>query len=142
VGNDLLSGGAGNDYIRGGVGNDKVYGGSGTDSLYGDDGSDAFVFNTRPNGTTNVDSVRDFSVKFDTIWLENSVFTALGASGTLRSSAFWTGSEAHDSNDRVIYDPDAGRLYYDADGTGPTEQVLVARIGKDLPMTRLDILVV
>ena len=142
AGNDRLSGNSGNDYLRGGAGNDRVYGGSGADSLYGDAGQDVFVFNTTANGTTNVDSIRDFSARDDAVWLDNSVFTAVGSNGALKSGAFWRGSEAHDTSDRVIYDRNTGNLYYDPDGTGAAEQVAFAKLTTKPTFTYADILVV
>jgi hypothetical protein len=41
----------------------------------------------------------------------------------LKSSAFHTGSAAHDKNDCIIYNKKTGALYYDADGTGTSNQV-------------------
>jgi Ca2+-binding RTX toxin-like protein len=70
------------------------------------------------------------------------MFTALGSAGRLKSSAFWTSTEAHDATDRVIYDSDNGVLYYDQDGTGATEQVIVAKLSTGLKMTNLDFLVI
>jgi Ca2+-binding RTX toxin-like protein len=82
-GNDWLSGGAGNDFISAGAGNDRVEGGSGDDNLnggYGKDtltggsGKDQFVFSEKPSKTGNLDAIGDFSVKDDSIWLDNAVF--------------------------------------------------------------------
>jgi len=142
TGNDRLYGRSGNDYLRGGTGDDRIYGGSGADNLYGDAGKDAFVFNTTAKGTTDVDSIRDFSAVSDTIWLDNSVFKALGGNGALRSSAFWSGSEAHDATDRVIYDRSSGTVYYDPDGTGAADQVAVAKLTTTPRVTFADFLVV
>jgi RTX calcium-binding nonapeptide repeat (4 copies) len=142
AGNDRLYGNLGNDYVRGGAGNDRIYGGSGNDSLYGDANADAFVFNTTPNGATNIDSIRDFSARDDRVWLDNSVFTAVGRNGDLTPGAFWRGSEAHDTSDRVIYDRSTGILYYDQDGTGATEQVAFAKLTTKPTFTYADILIV
>jgi Ca2+-binding RTX toxin-like protein len=68
--------------------------------------------------------------------------TDFRGNGHLKSSAFWTGTEAHDATDRVIYDRNNGVLYYDLDGTGVTEQVVVAKLSTGLKMTNLDILVI
>jgi Ca2+-binding RTX toxin-like protein len=139
-GNDRIYGSSGNDFLHGGAGNDRLYGGSGTDLIRGGGGADAFVFYTTPT-ETNIDIIRDFSVADDTVWLENRVFTGLGSAGRLKSSAFWTGNDAHDATDRVIYDRSNGVLYYDPDGTGATEQVSVAKLSTGLKMTSLDILI-
>ena len=46
------------------------------------------------------------------------IFAAAGASGTLASTAFFTGAAAHYADDRILYDSATGALRYDADGTG------------------------
>jgi Ca2+-binding RTX toxin-like protein len=114
----------------------------GADVIHGGSGQDAFVYNAIPNGPAEIDTVRDFSVAADTFWLNNKAFTGLGSDGSLKSSAFWTGTAAHDATDRVIYDRSNGVLYYDQDGTGATEQVVVAKLSTGLRMTNLDVLVI
>ncbi|ANY77694.1 hypothetical protein BB934_05145 [Microvirga ossetica] len=150
-GDDVLSGGSGNDRLYGSFDDDVLSGGSGDDRLYGESGADilrsgsgedAFVYNAVPNGPVDVDTIQDFSVANDTFWLNNKVFTGLGSEGRLKSSAFWTGTEAHDATDRVIYDRTNGVLFYDQDGSGATEQVVVAKLSTGLRMTSLDILVI
>jgi Ca2+-binding RTX toxin-like protein len=122
--------------VCGGNGANKINGGLGIDTLYGEGGKDIFVFNTKPS-STNYDRIGDYNVTYDTIYLENAVFTKLKA-GKLASYAFWKGSKAHDRDDRVIYDSAKGYLYYDADGTGSSKQVLVATMSKYLKMTYAD----
>ena len=51
---DLLKGGSGSDTLRGSLGNDQLAGGS---------GKDLFVFDTKPNRSTNKDKIADFKVK-------------------------------------------------------------------------------
>jgi hypothetical protein len=137
-GNDRLYGSFGDDRLYGGSGNDRLYGGFGKDSLSGGSGQDVFVFSSAPDGITNVDTIRDFSVVNDTIWLQNSVFTAIGSAGRLKSGVFRTSDEARDSTDRILYDREDGVLYYDADGTGTTEQVAFAKLSAGLKITSLD----
>jgi len=141
-GNDRLHGGGGNDNMTGGTGDDRLYGGDGRDTLRGNSGRDAFVFNTRPNGLTNLDTLSDFSVADDTIWLDNNVFASLGQAGPLRPSMFWAGTAAHDATDRVVYDSGQGVLYYDPDGTGAASKVAVTKLSTGLKMTYADILIV
>jgi Ca2+-binding RTX toxin-like protein len=141
-GNDRLYGGSGDDVLSGGSGNDRFYGQSGADILRGGSGQDVFVYNSIPSGPAGVDTIRDFSVANDTFWLNNKAFTGLGREGQLKASAFWTGTQAHDASDRVIYDRGNGVLYYDQDGTGAAEQVVVAKLSAGLKITNLDILVV
>ena len=140
-GNDVIKGQAGNDNLKGGAGSDTIYGGLGLDTLSGGAGSDKFGFDSAP-GTGNVDTIADFSTVYDRIGLENAIFTAVGANGTLASAAFWKGSAAHDASDRIIYDSASGKVYYDSDGTGSAAAVHIATIGTGLNVTYSDFFVV
>ena len=136
-GNDSLFGEADIDTLKGEKGNDKLFGGLGKDLLYGGLGKDAFVFDTKLS-KANLDTIKDFYAKDDAVWLDNAVFTKLGA-GTptkpkaLSKNAFFVGSKAHDKDDRVIatktkkgYD-----LFYDADGLGGKVQTKIGSIEFD-----------
>ena len=123
---NILDGDRGNDILAGGAGDDTLRGGLGSDSLRGDAGADDFVFN-KALGATNVDTILDFAPGSDTIVLENAVFGGLGA-GALNANALAIGSAAADADDRIVYDPTTGNLYYDADGTGAAAQVLFAML--------------
>ncbi len=62
----------------------------------------------------------------DTIFLENAVFTGL-ANGALAAGAFRSdGTTAQDSDDRIIYDPTTGALFFDSDGVGGAAAVQFA----------------
>jgi Ca2+-binding RTX toxin-like protein len=141
-GSDWLEGGTGNDILYGGTGDDLLYGDVGKDTLYGGSGEDIFVFSSRLR-STEVDTVKDFSVKDDTFWLEKSIFTKLGkADAALSSSAFWTGSKAHDLNDRIIYNNKTGVISYDADGTGSKAPVAFAKVTAGLKPTYKDFVII
>ncbi|MEQ1951493.1 calcium-binding protein [Mesorhizobium sp. CN2-181] len=119
--NDSVFGDNGNNAINGGAGSDTIKGYGGNDTLTGGAGVDFFVFNSALDMATNVDAIADFNVAADTIQLDNAVFTALAATGTLAASAFKDiAVAAKDADDRVIYNSDTGALYYDADGSGGT----------------------
>jgi Ca2+-binding RTX toxin-like protein len=141
TGANKIKGLAGDDKLYGDAGNDKIYGGAGNDLLSGGAGKDAFVFDTKPNTTTNHDKVVDFKLKEDTIWLDNAVFTKLGTSGTaahpaaLNKAFLALGTKAKDANDYLIYDKGTGNLFYDADGSGHGAPVLVATFSKGLALT-------
>jgi serralysin len=148
-GNDLLKAASGNDRVYGGTGDDKLYGGLGNDRLYGGTGSDQdiFVFDTRPNKSTNVDRVYDFNPRYDTFQLDNAVFTKLGTGSAARpkkfsSDMFVKSNKAQDAEDRVIYDRKTGALYYDQDGTGSKAQVKIATLNKNLALTHNDFFVI
>ncbi|WP_457089038.1 calcium-binding protein [Microvirga sp. P5_D2] len=141
-GNDRLYAGAGNDRMTAGRGDDVLSGGSGADNLHGGAGQDAFLFNTNPDGTTNLDTIRGFSVADDTVWLESRIFTEAGPEGRLISSYFWKGTSAHDSTDRIIYDSAEGVIYYDPDGIGAVAQVAITNISTGLKLTNDDFRIV
>lgn len=140
-GNDRIYGSSGDDNLHGGAGDDRLYGGWGTDLFHGGGGKDSFVFYSTPT-ETNIDTIRDFSIADDTIWLQNSVFKGIGSAGRLKLGVFRTSEEARDSTDRIIYDRDDGVLYYDADGSGATEQVAFAKLSTGLRITSLDFLII
>ena len=135
-GKDRLYGQAGADTLDGGSGRDYLYGGLGEDVLTGGAGNDVFVFITALNG--GVDIVTDFTHGWDSFRLENSIFTNLGSAGDLPSSMFWSGSAAHDSTDRIIYNPTTGALSYDADGTGSAAPVQFATLSTGLTVSASD----
>lgn len=141
AGSDRLYGRDGNDSLDGGTGNDLLWGGAGSDTMFGGAGADRFVFDTAL-GSGNVDRITDFSRVDDTILLENSIFTRLTTTGTLNSGAFYAGAAAHDSTDRIIYNPATGALSYDADGTGAAASVQFAQLASGLSLTYQDFLVV
>lgn len=141
AGRDSLNGGTGHDFIVGGFGNDMLLGGPGEDVLRGGAGNDAFVFNTAP-GARNVDRITDFAVIDDTIRLDDAVFVGL-ASGNLAASAFAANltGVASDGLDRIIYETDTGRLYFDADGSGVGARVHFATLSANLTLTSADFVV-
>jgi Tol biopolymer transport system component len=140
-GHDVLSGSTGNDVLRGGEGNDTLSGGTGKDVLTGGAGRDVFVFDTRP-GRATVDRIVDFNVADDTIHLAKAAFAKIAHKGALSPSAFWTGHDAKDANDRIGYDRKTGALYYDSDGNGAHAAVQIAKLAKNLKMTAHDFFIV
>jgi Ca2+-binding RTX toxin-like protein len=106
---NVISGGAGNDIIKGYGGNDTLLGGA---------GADIFVFNSALNANTNVDTIADFNVVADTIWLDDLFFQAVGPAGVLSVGAFRANASgtAASAADRILYETDTGKLFYDADG--------------------------
>lgn len=139
--NNVLRGLDGDDSLSGGAGNDQLYGGLGVDRLIGGSGADRFVFDSALGGT-NHDVIKDFSVADDTIVLDRSIFDAFTGNGRLAASAFFTGNQAHDADDRIIYDSVTGNIYYDADGSGAGAQVLFAHVTPGLALTNADFQIV
>jgi Ca2+-binding RTX toxin-like protein len=142
---DVLSGAAKNDKLDGKGGNDTLNGGAGKDTLTGGDGRDIFIFNTALNAKKNVDRIADFSVEDDVIHLAASIFRKLGDKGILGEDAFEANlsGEAADKFDRVIYDENSGKLFYDADGSKKkSDVVLFATLDKGLDLSAGDFLVI
>ncbi len=117
---NTIIGNAAANVLDGGIGADTLSGGMGNDTLTGGSGKDIFVFNTKIEATTNVDKITDFKAVDDTIYLENNVFTALKTAGILSAAAFRVNGTglAEDASDRVIYEADTGKIFYDRDGDG------------------------
>ena len=141
-GTDVLVGGTGKDVFNGGLGDDKISGGLGNDVLTGGKGKDVFVFDSKLGTSTtdrkvNFDTIKDFSVKDDSLYLDNAIFKKLG-SGTeakpkqLSKSFFTIGDKAKDKNDYIIYNDKTGVLSYDADGSGKGKAVEFAQLSKKL----------
>jgi serralysin len=108
---------------------------------------DAFVFDGKASRKSNLDTVRDFNVRDDSVWLENAVFKGIGSGtatkpGKMKAGAFWTGDKAHDRDDRILYNSKTGLLSYDADGTGRAAAVEIAKLAKGLKLTVADFFVI
>jgi Ca2+-binding RTX toxin-like protein len=108
---NVITGGSGNDVFNGGLGNDTLTGGA---------GNDTFVFDTKPNASTNIDSITDFISGSDDINFSKKLFTAYRTAGVDLTNDFVSGAgaTANDKSDHFLYDTNTGYLYYDADGNG------------------------
>jgi Ca2+-binding RTX toxin-like protein len=130
-----LNGNAFANTIIGNNGDNTIDAGGGNDIIYGFGGRDAFVFSTALNASTNVDTIVDFEVSNDVIRLDRSVFTSLGNAGILDAGAFYTGTGAHDADDRIIYNASTGALTYDSNGNAAGGDVLFANLTPNLNLT-------
>lgn len=126
--------------IIGNAGNNIINGKGGSDAMWGLGGNDTFVFDTAL-GSTNVDRIYDFNPATDSIRLDDAFFRGLTL-GALSSGAFATGSAATQADDRIIYDPTTGKLYFDPDGAGGAAQVQFATLNVGLGLTSADFFVV
>ncbi|WP_428428395.1 calcium-binding protein [Pararhizobium sp.] len=143
--NDSLSGNALANAIGGGAGNDLIKGYAGLDTLAGGAGNDTFVFDTALNATTNVDTITDYNVAADTIQLENAIFTTLTAAGILSATAFVANAAgvAGDASDRIVYETDTGKLFYDQDGNGAAfAGIQFAKLAPGLALTNADFFII
>jgi Ca2+-binding RTX toxin-like protein len=136
-----VTGDAGANFIFTGNGVDTLIGGGGRDTLWGAPGDDLYVLNFRPGEADAPHIIFDkFTVEEqgfaenDRIALDRHVMKELGAKGDFSADdeRFYAAAGASggaEADDRVIYDTEAGRLYYDADGSGSGEAQLIATIG-------------
>lgn len=139
-GDDTLIGEAGADYLEGGNGIDVLNGGLGADTLWGGPGADTYVFDAAL-GAGNVDAIIGFSPVDDLFILSGTVFTSLSL-GALSAGQFVIGTESLDADDRIIYDPITGNIYFDIDGTlGDDVPVLFATVTPGLALTAADFIV-
>ncbi|MFD2429041.1 calcium-binding protein [Sphingobium scionense] len=137
---NILTGNGGNNVIQGNGGNDTINGGLGADTLTGGAGSDLFAFSSALGGG-NIDAITDYTVANDTIQLDDSVFAGL-ALGALSAGAFYIGTAAHDSTDRIIYNSSTGALLFDADGNGAGAAVQFATLSTGLALVASEFVVV
>ncbi|WP_167853584.1 calcium-binding protein [Roseovarius aestuariivivens] len=118
-----------------------IIGREGRDTLKGQRGADTFVFD-RAIGPDNVDRIIDFNVneanEGDILLMRSTIFPGLAA-GTLTADAFVAGTAALDANDRFGFDQTTGRLWFDADGSGAGDQVLIATFEQNATVTAADI---
>jgi len=144
--NDIIKGSrTGNfkDVFFGGAGDDKLWGGYGNDALTGGAGKDIFVFDGKlgtasTDRKVNFDTIKDYSVKDDAIWLDNDLFKANKALyGAIKkgsetkplamaSKFFTVGDKAKDRDDYFVYDAKKRVLSYDADGNGSKAAIEMA----------------
>jgi len=144
--NDVIKGSkTGNfkDTFFGGLGDDKLWGGYGNDTLWGGAGKDVFVFDGKLGTSStdrrvNYDTIKDYSVKDDSIWLDNDLFKSnkklynLIKKGTeliplkMASKFFTIGDKAKQADDYFVYDSKKRVLYYDADGSGSKAAIEMA----------------
>ncbi|WP_262030216.1 calcium-binding protein [Microvirga sp. Mcv34] len=150
-GRNVLEGKSGKDKLNGGNGDDKLDGSIDNDILVGGSGKDAFKFTTKlgtskTDRTFNFDTISDFSVKDDSIWLDNAIFKKLG-SGSLKKpkqldKSFFVTDKAKEKNDYLAYNKKTGVLSYDADGSGKGQAIEFAQLKKGLSLTYKDFFVI
>jgi Ca2+-binding RTX toxin-like protein len=139
AGDNRIMGEQGRDTLFGAAGDDVLGGGSGRDSLRGGAGRDTFLFDGRFD---DFDRILAFDSVDDRIALDQSLFTGLAETGTLRLAAFREGAEAQDESDRILYDQATGKIFYDADGAGGAKAILFASVLRGTEIVASDFVVV
>jgi Ca2+-binding RTX toxin-like protein len=110
------------------------------------------VFSSRLGTSTtdrkvSFDTISDFSVRSDSLWLDNAIFRKLGSGSTsnpgdLNREFFTTGSKAREKDDYLIYNKKTGVLSYDADGSGSKAAVEFAQLKTGLALTYKDFFII
>lgn len=129
--NNWVTGTNGRNVLKGLDGNDKLMGYLSHDTLTGGAGKDQFYFN-EARSNFDADTITDFKRGTDKIWLFASGFD-VGFTFTqwhehLMPDVFHASKNGHaqDAEDRILYATRTGKLYYDEDGTGSGERILLA----------------
>lgn len=115
---DTFIGGSGSDVLNGRGGNDTLMGGSGADILTGGAGRDIFDFTDYGSGWEG-DLITDFQRGQDKLRFDRSDF------GTKLQLINVLDPVARAGAPTLIYETDARRLWYDADGTGQDESPML-----------------
>lgn len=123
-GNDILWGSYGNDQLNGGDGDDSLTGGAGQDYLVGGGGRDLFVLETTADNKSNI---ADFAVGEDAIAFRSAQLNTLPL-GLISDQQFVLGAAATTVEHRFIYNRTNGELFYDTDGSGTAQQILVGTL--------------
>ena len=136
---NLLLGGGGNDTISGAGGDDTIAGGAGADTISLGSGRDTVVFNNAAEGG---DLIIDFRGREDHIAFSASGFGV--NPGVLPASEFAANlaGVANRAVAQFVYDTDGGQLYFDADGTGAGQSVLLATIQGVPALTMSDLMLI
>lgn len=124
-------------FIQGNAGANIINGLGGADKLKGGRGRDVFVFDTKLSKRA-VDKIIDFKVKDDSFRLDRDIFRKIEGGKFLDKNIFYVGPSAVGADDRIIYNPKTGGLYYDEDGTGSMRAILFAKLKKNLKLTEAD----
>ncbi|WP_428673797.1 calcium-binding protein [Reyranella sp.] len=130
---NTLTGNAGNNYLNGSAGADVLTGGL---------GADAFVFrDTLVAGI--IDTITDFNVADDRIQLGRTAFAAIATGARLSVAQFAANASgtAQDASDRIVYETDTGKLFYDSNGNAAGGAVQFAKIDAGLALTSADFVI-
>jgi Ca2+-binding RTX toxin-like protein len=140
---DTLIGNKLKNQMEGGDGNDTLNGGLGNDTLIGGDGEDTFIFNTKLNKSSNVDTIADFNQTDDEIQLALSIFTNIKGSDNIFDAYdievnTWAANQKVNatSDAHLIFNTSNHGLYYDADGSGKAAAVHFASLAS---MTSIEV---
>lgn len=126
-----------------GPGEDKfVFAGGKQGKVFGEADADKFVFKGKLAPEKHVAKIGDFAPGEDMILLSKGLFKGIGEKGPLKGKYFHAGKKAADEDDRIVYDRDSGKVWFDKDGQGGAEAKLFAKLKGDTKLKADDFIVV
>jgi Ca2+-binding RTX toxin-like protein len=134
-----IVGGKKGDTFVGAANDDRFNGGLGKDTMDGGGGEDIFEF-TGKLTKKNVDTINNFDSGDDTLFLSKTIFKDVNEDSVgIGKKTFALGTAATDADDRIIYDENSGKLWYDRDGSGGDfAKKLIAIVHSDDGLVRGD----
>ncbi len=144
-GADYLDGGDGGDVIDGGRGDDTILGGLGADSLIGGRGDNTFIYNTADEGG---DLFFDYRAQHDQVLISATGFgSGLVAGQNLKDTGAYIESDTGLATSaagvgQFIYDGTFGVLYWDADGAGGTDAIILIEFAQAGRWTASELVIV
>ena len=110
-----------------------------SDRFIGGAGEDRFLFNG-PLGQAHADRLVDFESGVDRVQLATALF-GVDAPGQIAAGSFALSSrgQAAEADDRIIFNPVTGRLFFDPDGSGAAERQLIAVLDPDSGLSAADV---
>lgn len=140
---NVIDGEDGEDRISARGGDDWLHGGAGADRMHGGVGNDAFYFDNADEGG---DFIFDFSRtagNVDTIQINGANFGGLSA-GMIDRELFsgLRTNVAQEADDRFLFDLRDKSLWFDEDGLGGADAVLLADLQNDAVMSAYSIVIV
>jgi len=138
-GDDSLDGNDGNDTLVGGNGQDYLSGGAGSDTMTGGANADLFDLQSASHGP---DVITDFAGGSDKIRIWESGFGGGLSNGGSVSLVSGSNPTATSASGQFLYDTDDGSLFWDADGTGSGDAVLIATFTNVPSLEASDFLVI
>ena len=103
--------------------------------LTGSGGSDVFEF-TSSLVAGNISTITDFSAA-DAIRLSSATFNTIVGTGALSADQFVANASgtAEDANDRIIFETDTGKLFFDSNGSAAGGATQFAKVSSDFDLT-------
>ena len=131
-GNDIFNPGLGDDVLKGGRGADTMRWSEGHDVLTGGQGADVFLFEATPVAEDG-DRVTDFKHGVDRFHISDVEYNDVGHGGfdgaALEAVHFIKGRQATTEDHAIVYNQNREFLYYDPDGVGGLDHILMAKLG-------------